>query len=262
MKMSSKNEGMERGNQSLKAPSATGDEIKLPKLSIGLPFPQLPRRMIVAIDGWAQTGKNTTGELVADSIGGVLVDSGRFYRGITKACMEAGVNLRSKEEIAKFCRGVTLDVCFGIEGGKVAEAQVSVNGRKFSKEDLRNFGSQTTKVASVFKVRELVNSTLRLCDCYGRVVMLGRDIGGVVFPNTPFKFFLDAPEYIREERHIKTTNSEGAIERDLEDKSRVIFADNALMIDTGKLVPEEVRGIILVEVFWRAFEGKINEEGI
>jgi hypothetical protein len=84
------------------------------------------------------------------------------------------------------------------------------------------------------------------------VVMLGRDIAGVVFPHTPFKFFLDATEEVREQRHVKSTNARGAKKRDLYDQSRVIFMEDSLMIDTSKLEPGEVSGIILVEVIWRA----------
>ena len=100
----------------------------------------------------------------------------------------------------------------------------------------------------------LIVST-QLCECYGRVVMLGRDIAGVVFPGTPYKFFLDATEEVREQRHVKSTNARGAKKRDIYDQSRVIFTEDSLMIDTSKLEPGEVSGIILVEVFWRASSG-------
>ena len=77
-------------------------------------------------------------------------------------------------------------------------------------------------------------------------------------PDTPFKIFLDATEEIREQRHFETTNSRGAAKRDLYDASNVIFTENTLMIDTTKLHPAEVSGIILVEVFWRASGGKAS----
>ena len=188
----------------------------------------------------------------------MLVDSGRFYRALTKACLDSKVDISDAEAVAAWCKDVALDVRMAPDGGRVQEAQVAINGRWFSKEELRPLGLQVTFVAAVPTVRNLVNATLRMCECYGRVVMLGRDIGGAVFPETPYKFFLDATEDVREQRHFRTTKSSGAKKRDIYDASRGIFTETSLMIDTSKLEPAEVSGIILVEVFWRA-SGSAND---
>ena len=217
-----------------------------------LPFPELPGTMLIAIDGWAQTGKNSAGEKVAEYLGGALVDSGRFYRAITKACRNSGVDIGNADAVATFARKATFDVRLAREVGVVDEAQVAVNGRWFTKEELKPLGLQTSLVAAIPQVREVVNSALRMCESYGRVVMLGRDIGGAVFPSTPYKFFLDATEEVREQRHFESTNTYGAKKRDIYDASRVVFMENSLLIDTSKLSVEEVCGVILVEVFWRA----------
>lgn len=217
-----------------------------------LPFPDVPAMMVIAIDGWAQTGKNSAGEKVAEYLGGVLVDSGRFYRAITKACRNSGVDIGNADAVATFARKATFDVRLAREVGVVNEAQVAVNGRWFTKEELIPLGLQTSLVAGVLQVREVVNSALRMCESYGRVVMLGRDIGGTVFPATPYKFFLDATEEVREQRHFESTNTYGAKRRDIYDASRVVFTEKSLLIDTSKLSVEEVCGVILVEVFWRA----------
>src|SRR5207248_2152686 len=127
------------------------------------------------------------------------------------------VNLSDSEAVAVWCKDVALDVRLAREGGRVEEAQVAVNGCWFAKEELKLLGLQVPLVAAVPMVRNLVNATLRMCECYGRVVMLGRDIGGAVFPETPYKFFLDATEEVREQRHIKSTKSSGAKKRDLYD---------------------------------------------
>jgi cytidylate kinase len=119
---------------------------------------------------------------------------------------------------------------------------------------------ETSKVARIREVRDIVNNGLRLCQRFGRVVMLGRDIGGVVFPDTPYKFFLDASEKIREQRHRQTTQTSGAAKRDRNDASQVVFVENALLIDTGKTSPEEVRGIIVMDLLWRTAETKTLEK--
>jgi cytidylate kinase len=233
-------------------------ECSLPKRTD--PFPELPAKMIIAIDGWAQSGKNTAGELVAKHLGGVLVDSGRFYRAMTMACLQADVDFGNRDKVAAWSKRVALDVRLANEGGMAEEAQVAINGRWFTKDELKQVGLQTSLMAAIPEVRALVNTTLRLCDCYGRVVVLGRDISGVVFPDTPYKFFLDATEEIREKRHIKNMNHPGAKKRDIYDQSRVIFTEDSLMIDTSKLEPAEVSGIILVEVFWRASSENASKE--
>src|SRR5690348_4951975 len=73
----------------------------------GPPFPDLGEKMVIAIDGWAQTGKNTVGSLVAEYLGGVLVDSGRFYRALTLACLQAGVDFRNLEAVTAWLKTAT-----------------------------------------------------------------------------------------------------------------------------------------------------------
>lgn len=258
MKMEQKGSGRGTKGKSEMSAVKQSENALLPKRTDT--FPELPAKMIIAIDGWAQSGKNTAGELVAKHLGGVLVDSGRFYRALTMACIQADVNFSERDEVAAWCTRVSLDVRLANEGGTAEEAQVAVNGRWFTKEELKQVGLQTSLIAAIPEVRAMVNTTLRLCECYGRVVMLGRDIAGVVFPDTPYKFFLDATEEVREQRHVKSTNTRGAKKRDIYDQSRVIFTEDSLMIDTSKLEPAEVSGIILVEVFWRASSGNVSKE--
>ena len=261
MKNTSKNERKSMTKSVVKAKAAPNPESETISELQNVPIPchQLPTQMIVAIDGWAQSGKNTAGELVAEQIDGVLVDSGRFYRALTKAALDAGYSIREPELIARYCRGAHLEVKLGREGGKVWQALVSVNGQCYTKEELNGVGLETSHVARIREIRHLVNNALRLCQRYGRVVMLGRDIGGVVFPQTPYKFFLDASETIREQRHVKTTLHTGAAHRDRNDINQVVFAEGALLIDTEKNNPDDVRGIILVDLFWRTEEAKAWE---
>jgi len=229
--------------------------------ALRIPCHELPKQMIVAIDGWAQTGKNTSGELVAEAIDGVLVDSGRFYRAMTQACLNAAVDLGNPAAVIRFCRETTIEVRLGRDGGKVDEALVGVNGEWFGKAELQRVGAETPKVARLPAVREVVNAALRLCAGHGRVVMLGRDIGGVVFPETPFKYFLDAAEDIREQRHLRSTQTQGAVQRDRQDQKQTAFAVDALLIDTGKLEPAEVRAVIMHSLLCRTAEQQKRATG-
>lgn len=220
-------------------------------------YDDLPKPMVVAIDGTAQSGKNTVGEIVAQTIGGILVDSDRVYRALAKACLDAGVDLDERRAIIDFCRDAALNIRVDWDGGKVKEALPFINGRFFGKDELKAVTGQTWKVADIRYVREAVIRALQLCTCWGRIVVVGHDIGGVVFPHTPFKFFLDAAPEVREQRHEREMNSEGALQRDRDEGKQMVFADDALLIETGNLEPHEVSGIILIEVFWGADERRL-----
>ena len=208
----------------------------------------LPGQMIVTIDGPARSGKNTAGELVAEAIGGVLVDSGRFYRSLTAAVLRVGINLNDAEAVGQFCSQALIYVPLDRDGGSVIEAIVAVNGRWYSKAEVNAVGAATPKVADVPQARELVNSALHLLNGWGRMVMLGRDIGARVFPETPFKIFLNAPAHVLEKRHRKTTGMPGAEKRNLADRKNTIRAEGALEIDTSISQPSAVCDAILAHL--------------
>lgn len=200
----------------------------------------LPTKMLVAIDGRAQSGKNTVGALVAEELDAVLVDSGRFYRALTMACLETGVNLSVAPDVTRFCCSALIEVRFSKESRRVAEAQVAVNGRWFTEVELNQLGVEVCEVSKIELVRARINATLRFCADEGRVVMLGRDIGSVVFPNTPFSVFLDAPKQIRAQRHLVSHGFPGALERDQRDEKFVNISGRTLVINTGESGPSEV----------------------
>ncbi len=217
-----------------------------------LNLPALPAQMVVAIDGPARTGKNTAGELVAEAIGGVLVDSGRFYRALTKAALLAGTDLDAPAAVAAFCTHARLEARLGHDGGRVEEALVLVNGVCFSKAELHEIGAVTPRLANVPQARDLVNTALRGFGGVGRVVMLGRDIGARVFPDTPFKFFLNAPQEVLEQRQIQTTGVPGVVKRLHADHRNTLLTAEALEIDTAKHLPTAVCGMIVNELWNRA----------
>lgn len=114
----------------------------------------LPRKVVVAIDGWARSGKNTAGEEVCKALNGVLVDSGRFYRAVTKACLNGNVNLESEEAVSQFCRSAVLDIRTREEKGQATEVEVAVNGCWFTQEELSPLNLEVSKVARVRLPRE------------------------------------------------------------------------------------------------------------
>jgi cytidylate kinase len=253
MKAARNAKGFEAHNQ------ATADQVPMMSERTPLvPHHNLPKQMIVAIDGTAQSGKSTVAEIIAQAVGGVVVDSDRIYRALTLACLNAGVPLNDTERVKAFFYEITLIIRLGWDGGKAKEALPFVDGRLFSKGELKAVAAETWKVAAVAEIRKAVLSALRSCAIFGRVVMLGQNIGGAVFPKTPYKFFLDAPIDVREARHQHEFGYPGAAQRDSRDDQRILFPDDGLLIEGGSLNPEEVSGIILVEVFWRADENRFT----
>ena len=152
------------------------------------PYPSLPTKLVVAIDGWAHSGKNTTGELVAEAIQGVLVDSGRFYRAFTRACIDRGINLDAEEKVAEFCWNSSLDCRLLHDGGRVMELQVAIGGRWFTKEDLNWVANDTSKVARVAPqgIKVLSLFFIDSVDRYRQCESGGCQCGTIGEPQTPF----------------------------------------------------------------------------
>jgi cytidylate kinase len=167
---------------------------------------------------------------------------------LTAAALRASVNLDDAEAVGQFCNQALVYVPLDRDGGPTIEALVAVNGRCYSKAELNAIGAVTPKLAGVPQARELVNSALRLLRGWGRVVMLGRDIGARVFPETPFKFFLNAPAHVLEHRHRDTTGRPGVDDRNRADRRNTILTQGALEIDTSIIPPSAVCDTILVHL--------------
>ena len=163
----------------------------------------------------------------------------------------AGVNLDDQDAVASYCAGVRLDTIVRANDRQVLETLVAIGSVIFSKPCLESVGAMTPKVARVPKVRTLVNNTLRrICEA-GRKVVLGRDMGAVVFPHTPYQFFFEAPASIREARDSGNSANQAVAQRDASDARQTLTPDGAAIIDTGSKTPEEVLVAILTEVINR-----------
>ena len=219
---------------------------KLPALASWLAA--LPADFVVAIDGPARTGKNTAGALVAEAIGGVLVDSGRFYRALTKAALAAGVNLNCPPAVADFCCRADLRAQPGFDGSLVQEALALVQGVCFPRADLEAVAAQTARLAHLPAVRQAVNDTLRAFAGRHRLVVLGRDMGARVFADAPLKVFLTAPLAVLEQRQVQSTGVAGVQRRVTSDQPNTLRAVEALEIDTALITPAAVCDIILAEI--------------
>jgi cytidylate kinase len=210
--------------------------------------------MVVAIDGPAGVGKSTVSRRCAEAAGFLYINSGSFYRAITLAVLDRGSTPEDPAAVLSAARSCSLDVSAG---------RLLLDGRDV--EDRLHSDAVDAWVAfhsSLPEVRTIVNRRLREMASSRDVVVEGRDIGTVVFPDADLKVFLDADVAVRAgRRHGQGTSTltlpeiEMSIrERDQVDRNkptgRLAAAADALRIDTSLLtiqqVCDRVAGAILV----------------
>src|SRR6266850_1171670 len=200
---------------------------------------------IIAIDGPAASGKSSVARELARWLGFVYVNSGAMYRAMTWLVLEHGIppaDAAAIEQLAEHapisCELRDLDSLILVDG---------VDPEPFLREDRVN--ENVSLVSSVPRVREILVHHLRHYAETNDLVMEGRDIGSVVFPATPFKFYIDASPEIRLRRREAQGQRDRITARDEADSSRraspLIIAEDAHVIDSSNLTIEGVVGEII-----------------
>ncbi|MGB7604404.1 MAG: (d)CMP kinase [Lutisporaceae bacterium] len=206
---------------------------------------------VVAIDGPAGAGKSTIAKLLADKISYTYIDSGSMYRALTLAALDSNTNLEDKNSIIEISKNVIID----FKDRSIYLNNVKVD--KLIREERINKAVST--VAAIPEVRENIVNIQRKVAKDKNVVMDGRDIGTVIFPDAFIKFFITASlEERAMRRYSELGNTEHTVdlqdircqieERDYVDSNReispLIKADDAILIDTsGKSIEQ-----VLIEV--------------
>lgn len=216
----------------------------------------MSRHRIIAIDGPAASGKSTVAREAAKRLNCIYVDSGAFYRGVTWKMLREKVN--TKNPLAVLPVLLKSKWNFEVRDRAVVFAIDGVEpGEELRDKDVREAVSD---IAAMPAVRKFVVANLRKLEKLGSLAMEGRDIGSVVFPKTPYKFYLDAdPEERAKRRHAEliargeTEKAQEVMEslkrRDEKDSSRkaapLKVADGAYVIDTSEYDVEGVARILL-----------------
>lgn len=213
---------------------------------------------VIAIDGPAASGKSTVARRVAGALSELYVDSGAVYRGITWASLERGVDVYDTNAVEDML--AALDLAFFARDGAVLFAIDGVEpGSAIRTQTVNN---AVSPVAAIAAVRVKVIEWLRRMASLGRLVMEGRDIGTVVFPDAPHKFYLDAlPEERVRRRQREMAATDGVDEnevgvslrrRDAIDSSRkqdpLKVAPDAMRIDSTAMDIDDVVATILAAV--------------
>jgi len=151
---------------------------------------------IIAIDGPSASGKSTVARRVAKALGFTYVDSGSLYRGVTWRMLGLGIDVRDEEQVCGMLPHIEWDV--SVENGEMVFALDGVRpGDALRSKAVRE---SVSFVARIPHVRNLVGKVLHDLLSVGPLSVEGRDIGSVVFPETPLKFYLDADPLVRARR--------------------------------------------------------------
>jgi CMP/dCMP kinase len=200
---------------------------------------------VIAIDGPAASGKSSVARELARRLGFVYVNSGAMYRAITWLVLERGIPTTDLVAIAQLAEQAAISCQL-----RDHESLILIDGidpEPFLWQDRVN--ENVSRVSSVPQVREILVDHLRRYALTNDLVMEGRDIGSVVFPETPFKFYIDASPEIRLRRRQAQGQRDRITARDEADSSRraspLIIAEDAHVIDSSGLTIDGVIGEII-----------------
>ena len=207
--------------------------------------------MIVAVDGPAGSGKGTVTKRIEKELGFLNLDTGATYRCVALQTLREGLSLEKEKEIIKIANNI--DIKIDNTGEKDI---ILLNGEDVSKEiRTKEVTSIVSQISSIIPVRERMVEVQRSLAKGKNVIVEGRDIGTVVFPNADVKIYLDASEVIRAKRRYEEnvqngidTTYEEVLEnvkmRDYNDMHKpygaLKKADDAIVVDSTNLSIEEV----------------------
>jgi cytidylate kinase len=204
--------------------------------------------IVIAIDGTSASGKSTNAKRIARELDYIYVDTGAMYRTLAWYCLQKGVDVHDGKKVAAVLKKWKADL-------KCVDKQVrlQVDGY-YPEKEIRS--SETSAavphVAAIPKVREWMKITQRDCARFGNLVMEGRDIGSHIFPETPFKFYLDAHLEERNKRRAADGVKEDLAARDQRDSQRAAaplgIALGAMVINNSGQTPEQTSQIIIDQV--------------
>jgi cytidylate kinase len=201
----------------------------------------------IAIDGPAASGKSTIARRLAARLGLVVVNSGAMYRAVTWEVLRRGID--PLDGAAVVAALADMEIACGVSEG---HSTILINGANPG-DELRGerVNRSVSAIAAVPAVRERLVALQRGFRERMSVVMEGRDIGSVVFPDTPFKLYIDASEEVRQARRAADGECDKVSTRDEADSSRATaplkIAEGAAVLDTSLLdVDETIEAVLKV----------------
>ena len=210
----------------------------------------------IAIDGFSSSGKSTMAKVLAKNIGYAYIDTGAMYRAVTLYCIDNGLIDSDNVNTAQLEKKIN-DIAISFSVDPETGASVTMlNGKNVEKEirDMRVSGKVSVVAAIPFVRRALVKQQQQMGDSKG-IVMDGRDIGTVVFPNAEMKVYVDASPETRAQRRFDELKAKGdasiTYEEVLEnvkyrdhldqprEESPLRKAEDAIVLDNSHMTPDE-----------------------
>ena len=228
------------------------------------------KKITIAIDGYSSCGKSTLAKALAQKLGYVFIDSGAMYRGVTLFAIQEGIIQQGEVNEQKLLAKLN-EISLGFKFNPVSQHSDLFLNNMNVEHLIRQpeVASYVSKIAAISQVRAKLVHEQQVMGKSGGIVMDGRDIGTVVFPNAEVKFFVTALPEIRAERRFKELREKGnntisleevksnLILRDELDSTRtespLIKAEDAFLIDTSTLSREEQLHLALQEIKKRVF---------
>ena len=217
----------------------------------------MPRKLVIAIDGPVGSGKSTAARRVAQLLGYVYVDTGAMYRAFALKALKRGVPLDDTEKLIALAKETHIDL-------RPADGELRVMLDGADVTDVirrREVSLAASKVAIIPGVRHVMVAEQRRAGEQGGVVMEGRDIGSIVFPDADLKIYLTASPEVRAERRWREHQQkredislertlEEVRERDRRDREReaspLVRAPDAVLVDSSAMDAEEVARLIVL----------------
>jgi cytidylate kinase len=215
----------------------------------------MKKKLIIAIDGYSSCGKSTFARAIAKELNYIFIDSGAMYRAVTLYCMRRGFigndNIKI-EGIIRELKDIHIEFVYNPD---IAEYETFLNSENVEKE-IRGIevSAHVSRISQIFEVRARMVELQRQIGVFKGIVMDGRDIGTVVFPDADLKIFMTASVEIRAKRRYDELINKGVnvdfeeirkniIARDITDENRDISplrrADDAIILDNSRMKVEE-----------------------
>ena len=204
--------------------------------------------IVIAIDGTSASGKSTNSKLIAKKLGYAYVDTGAMYRTLAWHCLQKKTDIHDRKAVAAVIRRWKTALQ-NIDN----QVRLTVDGY-YPEKEIRTAetSSAVPHVAAVPQVRKWMKTKQRECIQFGDLVMEGRDIGSNVFPETDYKFYLDASLAERSRRREADGVDEDLAARDQRDSQRaaapLMIPLGARVINNSGQTPEETSQSIIDEV--------------
>lgn len=229
----------------------------------------MKKKLIIAIDGYSSCGKSTFAKAIAKELGYIYIDSGAMYRAVTLFCMRRGFvshNHLNLQDIINELKDIHIEFVYNPD---FAEYETFLNSENIEKE-IRGIevSGYVSKISQIAEVRSRMVELQRQIGVFKGIVMDGRDIGTVVFPDADLKIFMTASVEVRAKRRYDELREKGVsvdpeeirrniIARDITDENRDISplrrADDALILDNTRMTVKEQMNWVLTII-----EKKLN----